>query len=123
MIPGYPDTVRHCIVGGEKGDLSWCGVPVGRQRGHFISAQHALLSDGAENKLCPDCAEAMKIQLEKVAYEQKNMKATDRVERHDREPAPPGQEYRPPSSPEPRQRRAPAGRVPPTLENYGADTP
>jgi hypothetical protein len=117
LIPGYPDTVRHCIVGGEQPTRSWCGVDVGRQKGHFIGAQHALLSKGVELKLCPDCAEAMKVAVDKVAFQQKSMSAMDRPDRPDREPHPKGIPYKPQPGPS----FGVTERPPATLDQFGVD--
>lgn len=115
LIPGYPDIVRHCAVGGEKPTQAWCGADIGGQKGHFIGAQHAMLSLGGELKLCPDCAEAMKVQIDKVSFEQKHMSGMDRVERPDREPSPRGVPYKP------QPMRGPTERPPATLDYFGAD--
>jgi len=98
--------------------MSWCEQPLGNQRGHFISAQHALLSEGGENKLCPDCAEAMKLRIDQVSFEQKHMSGTHREPRADRAPHPGGAPYRAPSQPADIS-RGPTDRIPPTLENFG----
>ena len=111
--------VRHCLVGGEQQGMSWCGQPIASsQRGHFISAQHALLSSGGENKLCPDCAEAMKVQIDKVAFEQKHMSGTHREERLDRHVHRDGVPFKP-DLPTRGPYRGPTERIPPTLDYFG----